>query len=58
MREFEHNPKNVYVLVRVYNLEESEPGIKLFRDPWGLFLNRTLSFKAEQGYRVYEGTSP
>ncbi|RYO93890.1 hypothetical protein DL762_000845 [Monosporascus cannonballus] len=56
MREFDGDPNNAYVLLRVFNLEEdSDPGIKLFRDPWSLYMDGILDFRSEQGYKVYGG---
>ncbi|RYP69608.1 hypothetical protein DL770_008214 [Monosporascus sp. CRB-9-2] len=54
MREFDGDPNNTYVLLRVFNLEEgNNPGIKFFRDPWSLYMGGILNFRSEAGYKVY-----
>ncbi|RYP88497.1 hypothetical protein DL769_000264 [Monosporascus sp. CRB-8-3] len=54
MREFNGDPNNAYVLLRVFNMEEDNgPGIKFFRDPWSLYMGGILDFRSEEGYKVY-----
>lgn len=46
-------PENVYVIIRVYNLEkESETGFTAYVDPWAMYLTRKLSFLARENYVV------
>jgi hypothetical protein len=46
-------PENVYVVIRVYNLEkETEPGFTAYVDPWAMYLRSELSFLARENYAV------
>ena len=50
-------PQNVYVLIRVYNLERQiPPGFKAYMDPWAMYLERKLSFFARGDYAVTSST--
>lgn len=54
MRDFDGDPSNANVLLRVFGLEDGHSSrIKLFRDPWSLYKDRTLDFRSQEGYRVY-----
>lgn len=46
-------PKNVYVVIRVYNLDkETTPGFTIYVDPWAMYLARELDFLARENYSV------
>jgi hypothetical protein len=46
-------PKNVYVVVRVFNLDkETSPGFTAYVDPWAMYLARELDFLAQDIYSV------
>lgn len=52
---FEENmvPENVYVVIRVYNLErQTAPGFAICVDPWGMYLRRQLNIVARGDYAV------
>ena len=55
MRKFHLDKDNTYILLRAFDLESDNPGIKFFSDPWGLYLDRVLDFRAAGGYRVFAG---
>lgn len=46
-------PKDVYVVIRVFNLDrETNPGFKAYIDPWAMYLARELDFLAQDNYSV------
>lgn len=45
-------PRNVYVLLRVFNIEEPAPGIRAYLDPWSESQNGGLRFSEKPGYTV------
>jgi hypothetical protein len=46
-------PTNVYVLLRVYNLEkENLAGFTAYADSWAMYMNWELSFKAVDIFMV------
>lgn len=46
-------PENVYVVLRVYNLErETKPSFTAYVDPWAMYLARELNFLACETYSV------
>jgi len=55
MRQFDGDPANAYIIIRVFGVEErNNTGIKFLRDPWSLFLDRALDIRSETGvYKVY-----
>jgi hypothetical protein len=53
MRACDGDPKNVYVLIRVFNIDSDRPGFKLFTNPWRLYMERLLDFRSGDGYKVY-----
>ena len=52
MREFDDDPDNAYILIRVSGVESDQPGLKLFVSPWRLYLDRVIDFRSELGYQV------
>ncbi|KAG8157080.1 hypothetical protein KVR01_013070 [Diaporthe batatas] len=55
MREFHGTAKDAYILLRVFNVEDSKNvGIKFFDDPWSLYMDNVLKFRSDQGYKVYQ----
>lgn len=55
MREFNGTADNAYILLRVYDLDDGKtPGVKFFRDPWSLYIEGTLRFRSDEGYKVYQ----
>jgi hypothetical protein len=54
MRRFDLDPDNAYILLRVFEIESEQPGLRLFPSPWGLYMDRTLEFRSEMGYKVYQ----
>ena len=54
MREYEQDPDNAYILVRIFQVERANPFIRLFPDPWALKLNNQLHF----GKRRSDGSHP
>ncbi|KAF5723298.1 hypothetical protein FMUND_1932 [Fusarium mundagurra] len=54
MRQYEGDLGNVYILVRVFQMEaEGGPDFRLFVNPWSLYLKGTLDFRSGEGYKVY-----
>lgn len=47
-------PRTVYVLFRVFGLESTDPGIKIYVDPWNLYLTGALRFVSLGGYEGYD----
>jgi len=46
-------PKNVYVVIRVYNLDkETNPDFTAYVGPWAMYLGRELNFLARENYSV------
>ena len=44
---------NVYIVVRVYNLEkDTAPGFTMYLDPWSMYMNRELTFMARDIFIV------
>ncbi|KAB5583474.1 hypothetical protein GE09DRAFT_302768 [Coniochaeta sp. 2T2.1] len=53
MRDYDSQPNNAYILIRVYNIDGEHPGIKFYANPWKLRGNGTLLFKADNRYKVF-----
>jgi hypothetical protein len=46
-------PTDVYVILRVYDLEkDTGPGFTAYVDPWAMYMNRQLSFMAQDVFVV------
>ncbi len=57
MREFDGDPNNAYILVRVFNMgDERSAGVTFFREPWSLYMDNILYFNSENGYAVGEAS--
>ena len=53
MRDFDGDPNDAYILVRVFNVDRGdEIGIKFFSNPWSLYIDRVLDFRSKEGYEV------
>lgn len=55
MRRYHDDPHNAYILVRVFNLEGGNVGIKVFPKTWSLYVSNVLDFRSDQGYTVHGG---
>ncbi|EWZ40986.1 hypothetical protein FOZG_06413 [Fusarium oxysporum Fo47] len=54
MRQYEGDLGNVYILIRVFQLEaEGGPSFRFFLNPWSLYLEGALDFRSNEGYKVY-----
>ncbi|KXX82783.1 hypothetical protein MMYC01_200766 [Madurella mycetomatis] len=55
MRQFDRDPNNAYIILRVFGVEErNDTGIKFLQDPWSLYMDQTLDIRSETGvYKVY-----
>ncbi|KAJ4030372.1 hypothetical protein NW753_013911 [Fusarium oxysporum] len=54
MRQYEGDLGNVYILIRVFQLEaEGGPSFRFFLNPWRLYLEGALDFRSNEGYKVY-----
>ncbi|KAK2690932.1 hypothetical protein QWA68_010794 [Fusarium oxysporum] len=54
MRQYEGDLGNVYILIRVFQLEaEGGPSFRFFLNPWSLYLEGALDFRSDEGYKVY-----
>lgn len=54
MRKFDKDPGNAYILLRVFDVDGDNPGLKIYPSPWGLGLTGILGFSAPGGYEVLE----
>ncbi|KPM41940.1 hypothetical protein AK830_g4632 [Neonectria ditissima] len=51
MQKFENDPGNAYILLRVFNIERDDPGLKFHPKPWSLYLSGILAFVSAGGYQ-------
>jgi len=56
MRCYHGDPDNVYILVRVFNIEDGHGGVKIFPDTWSFYLGDVLDFRSKDGYEVFGGS--
>ena len=54
MRRFNEQPDNVYILLRVFNIEGEDSGLKIFPNPWSLYIAGVIDFRSAEGYQVHE----
>lgn len=52
MRNRDGDPGNVYILLRVYNIDDI-PRMSLYTNPWRHYMDGLLEFKSADGYTVY-----
>lgn len=52
MKNCADDPNNVYLLIRVYNVETDNLDVKFYLNPWKLYLDGVLDFRSEGGYTV------
>ena len=57
MRTYDDDPQNAYILLRIFNVEGENPGMKLYPRPWHLWAAGVLAFTAPNGYSVTERNS-
>ncbi len=53
MRACDGDPNNAYILLRVFNIDGDRPGVKLYINPWRLYIGGVLKFTSENGYKLY-----
>ncbi len=53
MRACDGDPNNAYILLRVFNIDGDRPEVKLYINPWRLYMGGVLKFTSDNGYKVY-----
>ena len=58
MRTYDGDPDNAYILLRVFDIDDEDTGLKIFPNPWSLYIAGVIDFKSAEGYQAYGGDKP
>lgn len=58
MRSYHDDGDNAYIIMRVSQINNENPELKCYPNPWLLHLDGTLQFTSADGYKVRESRLP
>lgn len=54
MRDYDDDPVHAHILLRVFDIDGESTSLKIFPNPWSLYMARVIDFRSIGEYQAYE----